>query len=72
MYSSTSGERLNLFSPEQTTLPPPHHQYSTQNLLFPTSTPVVVPGDDHSVLTNKMPVSGSLAELKARLCLREQ
>ena len=67
--SVASEEKLGIYSSEQTTLPPPHHQYTIHNAFLSTTS---ASNQETSIFTHKMPVSGSLAELKARLCLREQ
>ena len=70
--SSASEEKLGIYSSEQTTLPPPHEPYTTHYEFLSTTSDVTSSTQETSIFTPKMPVSGSLAELKARLCLREQ
>lgn len=69
--SSASEEKLGIYSSEQTTLPPPHEPYTTHYEFLSTTSDVTSSTQETSIFTPKMPVSGSLAELKARLCLRE-
>jgi len=69
LLSSTSNERL-IYSTEEVT-PPPHPESTTPNILFSSSSSISLPDDNSLSFTNKMPASGSLEELKSRLCLRE-
>ena len=70
--SSASEEKLSIYSTEQSTLPPPHHPYSVHDIFLSTASEATASSQETSIFTPNMPVSGSLAELKARLCLREQ